>query len=266
VREDTLKNLFSGKSDAESANLALQLFFAVRRSERTTYEDKLALSATRGVLENGAVSYQWGGTGPRVLIMHGWNGRATQLSGFVEPLVEHGYTVLSIDAPGHGEADGARSNGIKFAQSILSLTEKVGPFESVIAHSLGATATLVAIRRGLKIKRAVLIAPASLQEALRIFSEATGLSEKATALFVELAFAETRVHPDEAALSSMVPSPDVNLLIVHDREDAEVPYSVSEDLAANCPHSVLKTTTGLGHRRILRSSEIIQDALAFVLA
>jgi len=266
TRENTLKSLFTGKSDAENANLALQLFFTVRRSERTTFEDKLVLSASRGVLENGAVTYQWGDSGPRVLIMHGWNGRATQLSGFIEPLLERGYTVLSLDAPGHGEAVGVRSNGIIFAESILALTEKVGPLNSVIAHSLGATATLVAMQRGLKIKRAVLIAPAALLEALLLFSRTMDLSEGATALFIELAFAETKVQPEEAVLSGMIANQDVDLLIMHDREDAEVPYAVSEDLAASYPRSTLKTTTGLGHRRIVRSPEIIQEALAFVLA
>ena len=67
-------------------------------------------------------------------------------------------------------------------------------------------------------------------------------------------------------LSGMVAGKNVELLLIHYREDAEVPHAVSAEVAASFPRATLKTTNGLGHRRIVKSPEIIQDALAFILA
>jgi len=48
--------------------------------------------------------YSWG-EGPVVLLTHGWNGRATQLWKFSDPLVDSGFRVVALDMPGHGQAE-----------------------------------------------------------------------------------------------------------------------------------------------------------------
>src|SRR5690349_22396214 len=47
--------------------------------------------------------WRWG-SGPAVLLMHGWGGRAEQMLPFVEPLVRAGHRVIAFDAPSHGES------------------------------------------------------------------------------------------------------------------------------------------------------------------
>ncbi|MEO1086922.1 MAG: alpha/beta hydrolase, partial [Acidobacteriota bacterium] len=59
------------------------------------------------------VAFEWASPrpdAPRVLLMHGWESRASRLATpWVEPLLAAGYSVLSFDAPGHGESPGKRS-------------------------------------------------------------------------------------------------------------------------------------------------------------
>src|ERR1043166_8169499 len=52
-------------------------------------------------------AWRWG-HGPTVLLVHGWEGRGSQLGAFVEPLVAAGLSVVAFDAPGHGDSPGRR--------------------------------------------------------------------------------------------------------------------------------------------------------------
>ena len=54
---------------------------------------------------------------------------------------------------------------------------------------------------------------------------------------------------------------DAGLLVVHDREDREVPLAHGEALAATWPAARLRVTEGLGHRRILRDPEVIAEVV-----
>jgi pimeloyl-ACP methyl ester carboxylesterase len=53
-------------------------------------------------------------------------------------------------------------------------------------------------------------------------------------------------------------------LIIHDREDPDVPYAHGEEIAAAWPGAELLTTTGLGHRAVLRDPGVIQRTIAFL--
>ena len=54
------------------------------------------------------------------------------------------------------------------------------------------------------------------------------------------------------------------LLVFHDRDDAEVPWSDGAAIAGAWPGARLVTTAGLGHRRILRDERVVSQAVAFV--
>ncbi|HTU63083.1 MAG TPA: hypothetical protein VMF89_31705, partial [Polyangiales bacterium] len=55
-------------------------------------------------------------------------------------------------------------------------------------------------------------------------------------------------------------------LVIHDREDKEVFFDHALALSAALPSATLVTTTGLGHRRILRDASVIGQAVRFVAA
>lgn len=53
------------------------------------------------------------------------------------------------------------------------------------------------------------------------------------------------------------------LLVIHDRDDREVPFAHGERLVDAWREGALHPTTGLGHRRILRDERVIADVVAF---
>ena len=54
-------------------------------------------------------------------------------------------------------------------------------------------------------------------------------------------------------------------LLLHDREDEEIPYAESEEIAATWPGARLVTTSGLGHRKILKDEATLAEATRFLL-
>ena len=105
------------------------------------------------------------GEGPVVYLVHGWGGLGSQLAAFVEPLVATGHRVVLFDAPSHGDSDpGAagprRTHGVELGQALDAVFARFGPAEAVVAHSLGAVSTYLALRFGwLGTERLVLVAP-----------------------------------------------------------------------------------------------------------
>jgi len=56
------------------------------------------------------------------------------------------------------------------------------------------------------------------------------------------------------------------ILVVHDLQDADVPYAHGEEIARAWPGAELLTTRGLGHRAILRDGQVVQRTVAFLSA
>jgi pimeloyl-ACP methyl ester carboxylesterase len=63
---------------------------------------------------------------------------------------------------------------------------------------------------------------------------------------------------------SHAPRMKAPLLVVHDREDREVPFEAGAELADHWPGARMFATRGLGHRRVLRSPEVISHVVELV--
>ena len=90
------------------ARLMERLWFQVHPRPVPAREDRWLRSASESHLafETGELAlYRWG-EGPKVLLLHGWGGQASQLGAFAEPLVGTGFGVVAIDAPAHGRSPG----------------------------------------------------------------------------------------------------------------------------------------------------------------
>jgi pimeloyl-ACP methyl ester carboxylesterase len=222
-------------------------------------------------VHGGTVAGETWGAGPLVYLVHGWGGWRWQLDGFVAPLVEAGHRVVTFDAPSHGASDPGpagpgRSTALELADALAAVVAANGPAHAVVAHSLGATAAAFAIRRGLPVERAAFIAPmADPLPYTRTFAGRLGFGERVRTRLVGRI--ERRVGLplsafDVPAMAGQVPTPP--LLLVHDRLDAETGRSDSAAIAASWPQARLVTTSGLGHRRILRAPAVIAEVTGFV--
>ena len=250
------------------ARRAYRLWFTSPRFEEPAREIRWRQSAQAFYVDHDVGSlaaYRWG-EGPTVLLVHGWSGRGTQMGAFVAPLVKRGFSVVAFDAPGHGRSPGTQTNVFQVADALATVAKSIGPLKAVIAHSFGTMATTLAIKQGLQVEKAVcLSAPLSAFYLIERFCQSLAMNRK-TELHLK-SMLEKQFGSDiwqRAASDRHVAQSKVPALIVHDKDDLDVPWQWSEQLAKAWPHSCFWLTQGLGHRRILRSPEVVNAVCDYI--
>src|SRR5690606_27016727 len=76
--------------------------------------------------------------------------------------------------------------------------------------------------------------------------------------------ARYRLRLDELDVTVDAKNLHAPLLVIHDREDAVVPFSVGASIARAAPRGELVEVEGLGHRAILRAPGVLSSVLRFV--
>jgi pimeloyl-ACP methyl ester carboxylesterase len=211
------------------------------------------------------VVYAWG-AGRSVLLVHGWGGRATKFAAFIGPMLAAAFRVVSFDAPAHGQSSGTLSSAPAFASAIETVNAKEGPFHAIVAHSLGALASTCAQGRGVKVERVVYLGACCWVEPLLTnFVAPLELSDEATQELFRFSAGEFR--PEEISADTVARRlGDTAAILMHDPDDSEMPYKHSVAIAAAWPNALLVPAPGVGHRRILRSREIITRTLKHIAA
>ncbi|MBA3455112.1 MAG: alpha/beta fold hydrolase [Deltaproteobacteria bacterium] len=264
-------------SEDLGTSIAERLFTSPRRHSRPQRERAVLASARsftipvtlRSPRWNGArtrvAAWRWG-VGPTVLLVHGWEGRGSQLGALVEPLVAAGLSVVTFDAPAHGDSPGNRLYLTDHADAIADVATSIGPLHAIVAHSFGCAATLLAhARGGVDAARNVMIAPNVLiDDSLDRFARLVGLDDAERSLLEHQIVVASGVTVDSLSLARLAATRDAALLAIHDRDDREVPVRHAERLTQTWPSSRLLVTDGLGHRRILRDRIVLREVVEAV--
>lgn len=209
--------------------------------------------------------WQWG-SGPSILLAHGWNGRGIQLHHFIEPLIRRGYSVITYDAPGHGESQGNTSSYFEFTDTIRTLLTSSNGYKirGVIAHSMGASATVNSIAKENHPLEVVLIAPAlRLAEVLYSYFDHIGVPKPIYQNLIteyENQFGYN-MHRDNP--SHLLREIESRIIIVHDKNDPTIPYLDSKELSDEFRNIELLTTERLGHKRILADSSVVNRIIDY---
>ena len=254
---------------------AERLFLTPPRPEDSVLASLDLIDAKSGLLEHkgrAIATWTWGARSreaPAVLLAHGWGGNAAQMRGFVFPLLSAGYRVVAFDQPAHGVSEGKLSGLPDFAEVLAEVAgyagEGQGGIEGVVAHSLGGAATALAIARGLKAQRVVLIGTSlDVGAYARRFARWHGMPERvreAMQAAIEERFGVRWSQLDVAKLAPRLAAP---ALVIHDREDRAVPWTEAARFAGLWPQARLLLTRGLGHRRILEDESVTRAATDFI--
>ena len=209
--------------------------------------------------------YSWG-EGPPVLLVHGWNGRGTQMGGFGVSLAEAGYRAIAFDAPGHGRTPGNSSTIFRIIDAVNVIANEFGPLKGVVTHSFGAMVIARALRTQLTAEKVVCINPAThLDFLIESFCNTLNITPRTRSAFLRRL--EKHYGSDigiQISAEENVAGLSIPALIIHDVDDSEVPWQLGEQLAMAWPESRFTKTRGLGHRRSLRDSATIEKAVNFI--
>jgi pimeloyl-ACP methyl ester carboxylesterase len=205
------------------------------------------------------------GSGPAVLLVHGWGGGGSQLASFVPPLLEAGCAAVVFDGPAHGASEGRTATIPEIVDATVEVARLVGA-RAAIGHSLGGAAVALALHRGLSLDAAVLIAPprsgAGILDAFCAQLRLRGGTRERLRRRLER---RAGVVVDELDFPAMAAGLHTPALVIHDGGDREVALEDGAAIAEAWPGARLLTTSGLGHRRILRDPEVIAETRSFVV-
>jgi pimeloyl-ACP methyl ester carboxylesterase len=205
------------------------------------------------------------GEGPRVVLVHGWQGAASQMVSLAHSVMATGFSVALFDMPAHGETSGWSTSGVEFTQVLQHIGGELGPLHAIVGHSLGGTAALLASARGLPSAGVVALAPLpSFDFALRNYARTYGLPPRAKELLARRLEARTGIKRTEMDLARL--RPPVPALLIHDLLDRIVPPRHSRRLRDAWPSARLLETLGLGHHRGLQTEHVAQAIVAFLLS
>lgn len=207
---------------------------------------------------------EWG-DGPTVLLMHGWSGRASDLAALVPPLVAAGFRVVAYDAPAHGASDGERTHIVECAGAAVLMGGLAGPVWGVVAHSFGALATAYALHHGLWAQRLVFIGPPRDLAALAALrARRAGVPGHVVERANERLAERLGVAWDDLLTDRLMATLHLPLVVIHDRQDASVPYADGHAIAAAAPRGRLFSTSGLGHHQVLRDARVLEEIVGFL--
>lgn len=232
-------------------------------------ENQILNSGARFRIEiNGKTVQGWKwGEGPGILFVHGWNGRGVQFNRFFAPLEKAGYSVITFDAPAHGESSGNTSSYFEWTDTIRAILKSPHfDLRGIIGHSLGGSAVINALSKEQISLPTALFAPVfKLEEILFSTFDSYGIPEfvyrKAIAEY-EHRFGYTMKNDNPIHL---LPAVKNELLVVHDRQDRAIPFRDSKEIAKAWPKIILHETQGLGHRRILSDQKTVDTVVGYLI-
>jgi pimeloyl-ACP methyl ester carboxylesterase len=151
------------------------------------------------------------------------------------------------------------------ARALRAVADAAGSLFGVVAHSMGGSASALAMAEGLQVERAVFISPAA--DPARYaeeFAKLLAIGPTALAEMRRRSEARLRFRWSDLNVPRMAARLETPLLIVHDQGDLTVPWEEGAAIAAAWPGAQLVTTTGLGHREIIRDPDVVARTVDFL--
>ncbi|NEW78487.1 MAG: alpha/beta hydrolase [Gelidibacter sp.] len=249
---------------------AIKLFRTPIRFKTPARENMMAESAQKKMvlipeLNKEVMVYSYGYSKRKVLLIHGWSGRGTQLFKIADKLLENGFMTISFDAPAHGKSTGKTTMMNEFVKTALFLEKEFGPFEIAIGHSLGGMTVLNAIKQGLNIKKAIVVGSGDvISDIIKEFVAKIQLKPIMADKIKQHFYNKFGEDIDNYSAYIAAKSVIIPTLVLHDTEDADVLVSCAHHIRQNLEQGEILITNGLGHSRILKDTKVINRIVEFI--
>ncbi len=239
--------------------------FKTPEREKTMEENAQKSMVLIPKLHKEIMVYSYGNSKRKVLLVHGWSGRGTQLYKIADNLLENGFMTISFDGPAHGHSNGKTTMMNEFVTSIMYLEKKYGPFEYAIGHSLGGMAVLNSVKQGLKIDKAISIsAGCVITDIIKDFVKKIELKPSIVSKIKKNFYKKFGEDIDNYSANLAAKSVDIPTLVLHDSDDKDVDVSCAHNIRQNLKQGELLITQGLGHRQILKNGAVIKKIIEFI--
>lgn len=201
----------------------------------------------------------------KVLLVHGWSGRSTQLFTIADKLLEKGFMIISFDGPAHGKSEGKKTSMPEFLETIHQINEDFGPFISAVGHSFGGMA-LYNSANSLQLKNFVTIgAGDKVSTIINRFVENLTLKPKIAKKLNLFYNKKYNTNVDNNASSTQAKNIKIPVLVIHDSQDGDVAVSCALNIRQSLQRGSLLITQSLGHIKILRDKNTMNRVVEFII-
>jgi pimeloyl-ACP methyl ester carboxylesterase len=252
---------------------AWKVFCTPRRLPEKDWEAPVLASARRRTVAHatGPVAvYEWGpDAAPAVVLVHGWEHRASFWRAWMQPLLAAGHRVVALDGPAHGASGGNMVTLMDFGGAVQAVVDTVGEVRAIVAHSFGAASVAgmpVRLPGGRPLPRLLMLsAPEGPRPVAQRFADFLHLPGSFVTRFADYVQQATGRPADSfgVAVAGPTAGPE-QVLVCHDEDDEIIPFAEGRRIAAAWPGAVLHPTKGLGHNRILRDASVVRAGVAFI--
>ncbi|MFM8851276.1 MAG: alpha/beta fold hydrolase [Cytophagales bacterium] len=210
-------------------------------------------------------AYKWGHGSKVVLLLHGWQSHSYWWRYVINAIPKDRYTIISLDAPGHGLSEGDFLNLPHYAGLIESFVNTHSSIEAILSHSFGSFATIYALHQNATMpvqKIVVMAAPGEVEFFFNYYRQLLGLNSRVTELITNHFISTIGHAPSYFKIKDFASTIKIPGLIIHDTEDEEAPYKNAVEMNSAWKSSHLITTQGLGHH--LKSKELVEQVVDYL--
>jgi pimeloyl-ACP methyl ester carboxylesterase len=210
--------------------------------------------------------------GKKALLIHGWNSRSLHLLSLARRLNAEGVDVVMLDLPGHGASGGRHLHLGRGIEAIDAVWRHHGPFHAVVGHSFGGavalnaalgSSTCIPARKPHSLT--MIASPNSMPAFFRWFANRVGLPPAAEEALGRKVLTILGRPLDLLVASEQLKDLHLPVLVVHDMDDTDVLYADALRMAGAGRHVTLHTTSGLGHRRVLKDRDVHNAVIGHIL-
>ena len=240
--------------------------FPIPKREKVMLESAQTKTINIPAISRDIQVLSYGYSTKKVLWVHGWAGRSTQLYMIADKLLEKGYMVISFDGPAHGKSTGKTTEMPDFLETIAEIDKQYGPFEAAIGHSFGGVCLYNAFSEGFTVNKLVTVGAADkISDVILNFTK--NLQVKPVIAHKMKRFFDKKWQRNIDLHSSSVKAKNVDIptLVVHDSFDGDVDVSCAIEIRQNLQNGTLLITEGLGHTKILRDARVASKIVDFII-
>lgn len=226
-----------------------------------------AEKSTITINNNSAECFKWG-NGPVVFFMHGAGGSTAQFGFMIEAMLDAGFRVISIDITSHGLSGNLAPPKV-IGGYIIEIQKTEGEFAALIAHSMGCSWALWAMKFGLKSQSVFCLSPSATQNHFfDLFAAKFGYSDSEKEALNQQ-YCETYGDDWKEVYSniSLCKGISAQAFVYHDTDDKFIVFDEGgKKLVSHWPEAELNTTNGLGHFGLLRHMPSIKKIVSKISA
>lgn len=263
-----LVNIASYLSPSYAAKKAVDIFSTPRKGKLHSEELEYLKSADQKVFEYDGIAiqtYQWAGSKPTVLLVHGWESNTYRWKDLIEILIAENYNIVALDAPGHGNSGHKTFNAVLYSECINMVAQEFKP-EVIIGHSIGGTASALATNNNkLPIEKLVMLgAPSNFDEVINNYIKIMGYNNRVVKAMDAYFLKYFGKLPSFYSIKNFSEHLEANGLIIHDKKDRIISYRDALHISKYYKNATLIKTKGFGHG--LKNEIVYNHILEFLNA